>query len=254
MFSDKINHAYRQLNETDLAIIAVIMEHFLEMPFLGIEQLSKKCNYSRSSILRTAKKLGFSGYAEMRNYIGWEIERTEENKETILPQLQHEAEETLQGIENSKSFDKVVDLMIRKKRIFIYGTGEGQKNCANEIQRLFMQIGVYVFVIKASSEFQIITKELTKDDIVLVISLSGEVTRYQEAIQMLKAKQIHLVSLTALSNNPLASLANDRLYAISSPVLLANHETHNSFVSFYLVGECLFRKYAEKTKMIETSH
>ncbi|MBO1308359.1 MurR/RpiR family transcriptional regulator [Enterococcus sp. 669A] len=249
MFSDKINQAYQSLNETDLSIVSVVTQNFNEIPKLGIERLSKMCNYSRTSILRTAKKLGFSGYAEMRNYIRWEIENNKSNSPTTIPTLETDVKQTLVELENTKHFDTIVDRIIANKRIFIYGTGEGQKNCANEIQRLFMQVGVYLFVIKASAEFQIIAKDLTKDDMVIVISLSGEIDRYKESIQLLKAKKIPLVSITTLSNNPLAANADYRLYAVSSSVLLNNAEAHVSFLTFYLLGECLFRRYIEKINL-----
>lgn len=250
MFLDKINYAYQDLNETDKSIISVIMEHLNDIPNMGIEELSKLCNYSRTSILRTSKKLGFSGYSELRSYVRWEVKQSAEQKITSIPKIESDIEQTLLELENDKSVDTIIENIISCRRIFIYGTGEGQKNCANEIQRLFMQVGLYSIVIRASKEFEIISKELTSEDMVIVISLSGNIDKYNESIQLLKMKKVLIVSMTELSANPLASIADHRLYAVASEIPLKNSEPHVSFVPFYLLGEYLFRKYLEKIDLI----
>jgi len=251
MFSDKMNKVYNQLNETDLLILSVILRNFEKIPTIGVEELARMCNTSRTSVLRISKKLEFSGYGELRNYIKWEVDKASSNgfASSITP-VETETECTISELKNNKQFEEVVEKIISAKRIFIYGTGQAQRNCANEIQRLFLQAGKYMFVIKATAEFQLLSEELNEDDLVFVISLSGEIERFKDALHLLKMKNTAIVSITSFGNNLLAAEADYRLYAVTLPIQMKNNKLHNSFVSFFAIAEFLFRSYLEHTELI----
>lgn len=60
------------LNENDLQIWAYIVRHKEQCKQISIQQLAVFCHVSHTTILRFAKKLGFSGYSEMRSFLKWE--------------------------------------------------------------------------------------------------------------------------------------------------------------------------------------
>ena len=60
------------LNENDLQIWAYIVRHKEQCKQTSIQQLAVFCHVSHTTILRFAKKLGFSGYSEMRSFLKWE--------------------------------------------------------------------------------------------------------------------------------------------------------------------------------------
>ena len=57
------------LNENDLQIWAYIVRHKEQCKQISIQQLAVFCHVSHTTILRFAKKLGFSGYSEMRSFL-----------------------------------------------------------------------------------------------------------------------------------------------------------------------------------------
>lgn len=252
MFSDRVNKHYDLLNKTDLYIIKIIMDHLSKIDKMGVEELAQKCNTSRTSILRVAKKLDFSGYSELKNYLKWENEKYGQPKLANLTQtMKQDFDMTYAQIENAKQLDAIVDKVRAAKQVFIYGTGQAQRYCAQELQRLFMQIGKHMYVINASEEFILVTKKLTPNDLVIILSLSGELRHIKPSVALLNMNNVPIVSITNLGNNELASMADFRLYAVSSPLPIAADLVHHSFANFFVIIEYLFRVYLEKNDVLE---
>ena len=128
-------------------------------------------------------------------------------------------------------------------QVLVYGTGQAQRYCAMEFQRLFMQINKYVYYVGASDEFRLLAKGLKKGSTVIIISLSGDMKKIEDIVRMMKLKDIKIISLTNFHNNELAAIADYRLYAVSSEIPIGDNLIHNSFVDFFVVIEYLFREY-----------
>lgn len=251
MFLEKIHASYGSLNDTDRHILSVITRHFEKIPQMGVEELASLCNTSRTSILRVSKKLGFSGFSEMKNFIKWDIENpAHQMKIDAMTSIKDETTYTLTEFNSNNHVSDIIQKIDSAKRIFIYGSGEAQRNCANEMQRLFMQVGKYMIVVKASNEFLLLAKELNEDDLVFIISLSGDIIKFEKGLHMLKLSHTTLVSITNLDNNVLATEATYRLYAATTPIQIKDNLVHNSFVSYFVVVESLFRDYIEFTDLI----
>src|SRR5699024_3127031 len=67
-----IQKKYDELNENDLEIWKYIISNKETCKQISIQQLAVFCHVSHTTILRFAKKLGFSGYSEMRSFLKWE--------------------------------------------------------------------------------------------------------------------------------------------------------------------------------------
>jgi RpiR family transcriptional regulator, glv operon transcriptional regulator len=90
-----INKHYNRLNETDFHILKYILNHKSECHKLGINSLAEKCNVSRSSILRLAQKLGFSGYSEFRVFLKWQEQEGNNSDKSQVEILSNDILETL---------------------------------------------------------------------------------------------------------------------------------------------------------------
>ena len=61
-----ISQYYKNLNSNDMIVLNYIMQHKKECISMNISRLSSECSISTASIVRTMKKLGFSGYSEFK--------------------------------------------------------------------------------------------------------------------------------------------------------------------------------------------
>lgn len=245
-----INKHYNRLNETDFHILKYILNHKSECHKLGINSLAEKCNVSRSSILRLAQKLGFSGYSEFRVFLKWQEQEGNNSDKSQVEILSNDILETLKYIK-TKDFSEMCKLIHRAQRIFIYGTGTAQLDCAFELQRMFLAVQKYLHVIQAQTEFEMVIKDLTLDDLVIIISFSGDTPTIFSAVQSLVAKGIPFISVTNLKNNRLARMAPFNLYANSSSSELRDGTKLNTFASFFIIGEMLFSHYVDYLKQLQ---
>lgn len=246
MLTEAINKNYDKLNDSDLQSLEVIMEHAQSIGNMSIEEIANKCNTSKSTISRLTQKLGFSGYSEFKNCLKWENKNQVISEDYSYKQtLKQDFALTIQQMEDSSSLLKVADEIYRCQNVVVYGTGQAQRHCAKELQRLLMQVNKYVNCVEASDEFCMLAKKLNSNDCVIILSLSGNADKFKDTLQLLRLKNVKMVSITNLQSNFLASMCNYNLYAVSSPLKLGDNLYHNSFINFLAVIEYIFVSYLE---------
>ncbi|BBU40859.1 MurR/RpiR family transcriptional regulator [Aeribacillus composti] len=242
-----INKHYKKLNETDLHILKYIMNNKNTCYSLGINNLAEKCNVSRSSILRLAQKLEFSGYSEFRVFLKWQGREDPVEEKSGVEILQEDLHETIKYIQ-TKDFSDVCELIYNANQVFVFGTGTAQLHCALELQRMFLPLQKYLNVIHSQLEFEIIVKNLQKNDVVIIFSLSGDTPTIFPAVQNLVAKGIPFISITNLVNNRLARMTPYNLYARSSNLASHNGTKLKTFAPFFIIGEAIFSHYVDYLK------
>jgi len=238
-----INKNYSQFHENDFHILKYILNNRSTCYKLNINDLAKKCNVSRSSVLRLAQKLNFSGYSEFRVFLKWENEGEEVNR-SYIGTLSNDLEATLKHLQD-KNFDEICQLLERSERIFVYGTGSAQLNAAHELQRAFIVQHRYLTIIHDETKFEVILSDLKPSDSVIIISLSGDTPTLIPKTQKLVAKGVPFISITNMKNNTLAQMTPYNLYATTTSVPTSSGIDYTSLASFFIVGEVLASQYLE---------
>lgn len=252
MLTDLINDCYDSLNSTDIYVLKEILALKVNIDKIGIEELAKQCNTSKSTIMRLTKKIGFSGYSEFKNYIKWEKNTSKNDfKGDLLAPIKSDFEETLKQLEETNQMQELVKEIYRCNNIILFGTGVGQRYCAMELQRLFMQVNKHMYLIDGVEEFLLSSKGLGKNDLVIIFSLSGNANLIENALHILKLNCTKIASITNRQKNKLSSLSDYRLYITSSPLEIENGLIHNSFINFFVVVEFLFREYFKYQREVE---
>lgn len=243
-FEELINEHYDSLNENDLYILNYITNNKKTTANLSINELAKRCNISKSSLLRFTKKLGFSGYSEFKYYVKWENEsKTNTVEEQQITQiLIQDIEATIKNI-NINQIDKICEILYEAKRIFLYGTGYSQVNVAKDLQRNFMAINEYMYILHDNEQIESILENLNSEDVIIIISLSGNSQILVPIMKQLKAKKITVISMTSLKSNYLSSMTPYNLYASISSIATPIHKSLSTFIPFYIISEVLCRQY-----------
>lgn len=239
-----INKNYNRLNETDLHILKYILNNIKTCYDLGINSLADRCNVSRSSILRLAQKLDFSGYSEFRVFLKWRDQDKQIDDKSVNEIFNKDLQETKKYV-NTKDFSDICQLIYNAERVFVFGTGTAQHNCAMELQRMFLAIHKYLNVIHSQLEFELAVKDLTSKDVVIIFSLSGDTPTIFSVVQNLVTKGVPFLSITNLVNNRLARMTPYNLYANSTNIPIRNEINLSSFATFFIIGEAIFSHYVD---------
>ncbi|SDW38468.1 transcriptional regulator, RpiR family [Marinococcus luteus] len=236
-----INTYYDELNDNDMHILKYILNHKEACQEMGINELADASLASRSSIHRLTKKLRFSGYSEFKVFLKWENVKSEETG-NHMQQLENDIGATLKNLA-SLHFEPICERLYEAGRIFIYGTGTAQLTCAREIQRLFALQQTFVTIIYDKAEFESMLKAMAPEDVVIIISLSGDTPSLLPHVHQLTARGITFISVTNLKNNKLAQKSPFSIYAATSTSYSQSGEEIVSFIPLSIALETLFRKY-----------
>ncbi len=217
-----INKYYENLNENDMYLLQYILEHKEECQNLSITDLSKKCNMSTSSILRMTQKLGFSGYSEfkftLKNDLASQSELMLSSGEDYIDQLQKTVNSIFKYFHKEDITD-ILRCLKNARHMYVYGTGWAQKLAGEQLMRTFINCNRPMILIKDYNEFKGMLPNYTKDDFIIIISLSGKIHEIIDSLRILKLKQIPVLSITDLISNELATLATYNLYFQSMKIM-----------------------------------
>ncbi|RKD69676.1 RpiR family transcriptional regulator [Sinobaca qinghaiensis] len=236
-----INTHYDKLNENDMHVLKYILNHKNTCRNMGINELADASLASRSSIHRLTKKLGFSGYSEFKVFLKWE-QNTNKDTGNHMQVLEDDIQATLKNL-SSLNFEPICEKLYAAGHIFIYGTGTAQLACAREAQRLFALQQTFVTIIYDAVEFEVMLKAMTTDDVVIIISLSGDTPSLLPQVKQLTARGITFISITNLKNNRLAQMSPFSIYAATSVFQAGNGEEIVSFIPLTIAVEALFRRF-----------
>ncbi|SDC35883.1 transcriptional regulator, RpiR family [Pelagirhabdus alkalitolerans] len=241
MLEDRINNHYDTLSENDFYVLDYVQSNIKACQDMTINELSKKSATSRSSILRLTQKLGFSGFSEFKYSL--KHERTESESELCY------FEQTKQDLDMTDklfhSIEKEPIYRTIKQARFIYGfaTGWGQRNALEELKRYFLSMNVPIYLIPATTELNMVLDHLTEDDLVIFISLSGDVDYITKELKTLSVRHIPTLSITSLKNNHLQEQSAHHLYYQSTDLGYRFGAEHKSFIGLQLLIDLLYRGY-----------
>ncbi len=209
-----INENKQNLTSTDMVIWKYILNHRNQIRRISIHELAKECCVSSTTIVRFAQKLGFDGFSDLKSSLKHEESLKDVNCQDIYKSLENFYSKTVSSL-MKRNYDNASRLIHEANRVFIFASGYVQSNVVQELKRLFLYDSVLIYDICGRDEFYSILKHANKDDLFIIVSLSGESHLVTEFSLQLELKGIPLISITRLHENTLASRSTENLYVFS---------------------------------------
>ncbi|MGX7350018.1 MurR/RpiR family transcriptional regulator [Dolosicoccus paucivorans] len=243
------NDYFAELTDNEKDIFDYILRNDHLVSDMSIQELADNVFTSKSSVLRFTQKIGFSGYSEFKYFLN---QLHDQVKPTKIPQEDHFLDDVLA---TKKLFDQthlepLLNSLQRAPRIFVYGTGWGQRNVLNDLKRNFILCDRFVIEVTARRELGMTAKIIQPEDVLIVVSLSGDVSNVSKQLQLFQARGVTVIGITQLQKSLLASIADHTLYfqTTSYPV---GEEIMVSFLPIYYVVDLLVRHFLVRIGKIE---
>lgn len=235
---------YEKFNENDKNIAKYVLNHKQLIPNLSTDELAKKCLVSRSTIMRFAQKVGLTGYGELKILIKLDNETIPQIKGSFVDLV---CDNDVKIIEHFRHLDmsEICQKFSKAQRIFVYGTGSVQRGIANEFKRMFLNLGMVIDVIAGEGEFIQTARVMNPNDIIFIISKTGESVFLRQHLPELQLKGISIISLTNAGNNHLAQMSDDNIFVSIERHTTIDNYYFDTMLLMYLVVEILFAKYVE---------
>ncbi|BBM18899.1 transcriptional regulator [Enterococcus avium] len=191
-----------ELSELDKDILQFILANPEKVQSLGILELADRVHASKSSVLRTTKKLGFSGYSELKYF----LRHSEANNQTnnserdIFEKQFDDIKKTLEYMQ-SVNLEPINEMFDKSQIIYCYATGFSQKNAIDEFYKMMLNFDKRVLVLPNKTELDMVMPMITKEDCVVIVSLSGETDEVKENLTTFEFRKIPLLAVTAVGDN-----------------------------------------------------
>jgi len=242
-FFTRIAEYAPQLNKNDNEILSYCIRNHAEISGLKVTELADRLFISPASVVRFCKKLGFSGYAEFKASLRMDLfEPVEKPRESRPTDFFRDIQKTIQMVPE-ETVERIVERIHSSRRIELYAVGSSRMPAAELAKRL-QTIGKSAFCYDDSTLMNISARQLTKEDLVLALSISGETSLVVTAATIAKSRGASLVSFTNLGSNTLSDMSDANLYVNATHFVRSGIEVQ-SRVQLLMVCEYLFFRYIE---------
>lgn len=204
-----LKHEFK-LNDTDDIIADYVKKNRNLIHSISIQKISADLFIAPNAIMRFAKKLEYNGFSDMK----FSILRENENLINIKNVDTENLSKTI--LKTNQLFDQPIldDLstkIINSKNCIILGLGDNLYFCE--------MMSKYLRSVKIRSDFfphlhemLFAIKNCCEDDLIIIISVSGEKERLINLAEIAKSNNSTVVSLTHFCNNTLSNIAHISLY------------------------------------------
>lgn len=245
MLKDLINKYYDQLSNNDFYVLDYVLSHLDQCATMTINELSKKCATSKSSILRLTQKLGFSGYSEFKFSLKHEVKESMTVDDFF--QLSQKDIKLTEKLFHKIDKTPIYRAIEQAETLYGFATGWGQRNALEELSRYLVSCEKTLYIIPAATELNIAISRIKPTDLIIFISLSGDVENIIHELKALSIRQIPTLSITSFKNNHLAELSTYHLYYTTSDLGYHFGVEQKSFIGLQYIIDLLFRGYLNYT-------
>ncbi|RGX55779.1 MurR/RpiR family transcriptional regulator [Anaerotruncus sp. AF02-27] len=224
----KVRALRSSLSKTEEQVANYILEHPEEVIYLSVAGLAERSNASDATVIRTCRKLGMSGYQELKLTLAQAIVTPLQNiheeisegdpPDTIMDKVFQSTIHTIRythDVLRGKDLDAAADRIIASNRVAIFGLGNSH-SIALDLQHKLLRVAVDATAYTDTHIQSIVATNLQKGDTVFAISHSGSSKDIVDASALAKSKGASIISLTNIGRSPLYDIADIRLCTASN--------------------------------------
>lgn len=223
----KLREYLNEATSTEQVIIEYLLDNPEEAVEMSISELSK-CSYaSMATISRLCHKTGFKNYKDFQKSLAQEnvIRETEildkncniakgDSTKELIEKVIHKSISSLEdtkSLVDPKTLEKSVDLLMKSNRISLFGIGASLL-VAKDAYLKFLRLNKTCIVNDDSHAQVVQAKNMTSQDVAIVLSYSGMTREIVKCAEILKNAKVPIIAITCFRESKLAKLADCNLY------------------------------------------
>lgn len=233
-------------NDTERDILTYLLAHQAEAADSSVQQIAQRTYTSTSSVMRLAKRLGFSGFAEMKYFIRTSLrEVAERDAPDPVATQRHDLLATLDHLE-ATAMEPIVRRLYESNAVYCLGTGSSQRLAASEFAKSLMANGKQATVITDLTEMKVSLPMMGANDTLVIISLGGTNPDFVEIPRAASLRGVPTLAVTRLSSNPLAAASRWNVHYCSTALHPSWHiGEYHSLIGLNVALDYVIRAYME---------
>ncbi|MBA1392785.1 MurR/RpiR family transcriptional regulator [Lactobacillus sp. XV13L] len=253
-FIQLLNQNKNNLTKSELKLGDYIATHSERVIYDTIKSLGKDTNTSDATIIRLCKKLGFSGFSNLKIYLAQEsmlpeasINDSQKNKYYAdSAKLLIDSITKTKNLIDTVNLQAAIKLLAHANQVYLFGVGHSGES-AKDFAKTWLRIGLIANA-EVDPHIQVqISSLLGKDDVVVGLSLSGHTKDTYDSLELAKKNGAKIITITNELSSPIAELADVQLQTAVSEFI--NIGSVAGQVSQLYLCEILARGYEIYTKI-----
>lgn len=254
LLTEKIYETHFSYNERD--VIKFIEEEKEKIENYSTTYIADKTDTTPSTLVRIAKKLGYSGWNDFKKAYLKEIRYLNSHFNNIdantpfdeddsfihiahkIGQLHQESVEDTLSLINPDTLQKAVNILLKSKRIHVMAI-TNLCYAAEELVFKFRRIGVDA---RTYTDGHLLPEALMipNDDCCIFVSYSGQTEPLLDAAKVLHNNNVPMIAITSIGENDLSHLANASLYVSTREKSYKKIGAYTSLESIHLLMDILY--------------
>lgn len=246
----RIRQIYPTLAQNDRKLADFLLDNAEQALHLSSQKLAQLAGVSQSSVVKFAQKLGYKGFPALKLALGEVLAQPQvapvvtvhnhilssDPLKTVGEKLLLEKQAALRAtldINSEQRLLTALEMLRAARRVILVGIGASGL-VAKDLSFKLLKIGVMA-VAEADMYVQLATiKALSKDDLLLAISFSGERREINLAAEEARIAGAKVLVLTSFSPNGLQQRADHCLYTIAQEPNIRSAAISSSTAQFAL--------------------
>ena len=198
------------LNEAELCVYNYVVKNTKHVLNLSVRELADEAHVSTATVMRFCKKMGFSGFSELK----YKIRETMEQQETIKNEEANSVIEYVEYIkskEYSDNIKKAAELIKRADSFQIFGLGVC-RDIAKYTARRFCRAGVYCYGID-DINYPILDVPECKESVIVIIHNFVKQKELFEVVNKYKSKNYTIIMVAYENVGMIEQLCDMIVYA-----------------------------------------
>lgn len=206
-FYRNVQENYSKLNELERRILEYIKENLSHKKYLTLNDVSNKFFISPNTVVRLAKKLGYSGFVQLR----------EDLIHSLIPSIDFQSWSIDNQLLKTKkllkeeAFKEIIHLLDEKKEILFYAHGLSKYSCDIVADKLRI-LGKNAIVFNERHLMLHSAIHSNHESLIFLVSMSGETKNIVECANVASVNGAIIVSITGLSQNSIEKIANINIF------------------------------------------
>ncbi|HGR3491387.1 TPA: MurR/RpiR family transcriptional regulator [Streptococcus pneumoniae] len=184
-----------------------------EIVYETSSEIVSKVKVGEGTLNRFCKKIGYSGFQELKLKMTKDILELESQKmssDTFIDEIKNNylsIVESTRKLIDGRQIELAIKLIREANQILMIGVGSSG-NAAREFESSLLRIGIISKTV-IDTYFQLMHTALLKDnDLIIAFSLSGSTKEVEETLLNAKRKNVKIISITNYSSRNIAKLSD----------------------------------------------
>ena len=210
----RIKNNFESFTKSEKKVARYCLDNFLDISQLTLQELSSNVQCGEATIFRFCKKINYDSFFDFKNEVLNEINDSARINEKsfihdVYDNIQKSIEFTINNIDENQ-LEQIGKTIYESKNIFCAGVGNSgipAESCAMR----FLRNGFNAVYLKDTHFQSIYLAQLCEKDCAILFSHSGESYDMIHVAEILKSRNVPIISITSSVVSTLAKLSNYHL-------------------------------------------